>query len=56
MLIASFLLRIEILGYFNKVLIVAFISSAASYIKGVIIYIIIGISSLVVKDSISTSL
>ena len=55
-LIASFLLRIEILGYSNKVLIVVFTGSATSYIRGTIIYTIIGIGSLVIKDSISTSL
>jgi hypothetical protein len=46
----------EILGYSNKVLIVASTSLATSYIRGAIIYIIIGISSLVIKDNISISL
>ena len=52
-LIAGFLLRIEILGHSNKVLIIVSISLATSYIRGTIIYIIIGISSLIIKDNIS---
>ena len=55
MLTKGFLFRIEILGYFNEVLIIASTSSAILYIRGFIIYTTIGISRAT-SDDISTPL